>query len=97
MTTPSIQVNNGFYNTAGYVDFSNPSARAWWFTKVKPLYDAGIAGSWTDLGEPEQDTATDYLFGGHRESEMHNVYSFFGIRAGGRIMRPTTRTRGFTS
>ncbi len=33
MTTPSIQVNNGFYNTAGYVDFSNPSARAWWFTK----------------------------------------------------------------
>ena len=81
MTTPSIQVNNGFYNTAGYVDFSNPSARAWWFTKVKPLYDAGIAGSWTDLGEPEQDTATDYLFGGHRESEMHNVYSFLWHQA----------------
>ena len=75
MTTPSIQVNNGFYNTAGYVDFSNPSARGWWFSKIKPLYDAGIAGFWTDLGEPEQDNANDFLFGGHRESEMHNVYN----------------------
>ncbi|HXI82525.1 MAG TPA: TIM-barrel domain-containing protein [Verrucomicrobiae bacterium] len=76
MTTPSIQVNNGFYNSAGYVDFSNPSARGWWFSKIKPLYDAGIAGFWTDLGEPEQDNANDYLLGGHRESEMHNVYNF---------------------
>ena len=75
MTSPSIQNNSGFYGTAGYVDYSNPSARAWWFTKIKPLYDAGIAGFWTDLGEPEQDTATDYLLGGHRESEMHNVYN----------------------
>jgi alpha-glucosidase (family GH31 glycosyl hydrolase) len=75
MTSPSIQVNSGFYNNAGYVDYSNPSARAWWWTKIKPLYDAGIAGFWTDLGEPEQDTSTDYLYGGHRESEMHNVYN----------------------
>ena len=44
MTTPDIMVNSGFYNTAGYVDYSNPSARAWWWTKIKPLYDAGIAG-----------------------------------------------------
>jgi hypothetical protein len=75
MTSPSIMVNNGFYNTAGYVDFLNPAARAWWFGKVKPLYDAGIAGSWTDLGEPEQDDATDFLYGGRRESEIHNVYN----------------------
>jgi len=75
MTTPSIQVNSGFYNTAGYMDYSNPSARAWWFGKIQPLYTAGIAAFWTDLGEPEQDTATDYLSGGHRESEMHNVYN----------------------
>ncbi len=75
MTTPSIQVNSGFYNSAGYVDFSNPSARAWWFSKIKPLYDAGIAGFWTDLGEPEQDNANDFLSGGNRESEMHNVYN----------------------
>jgi alpha-glucosidase (family GH31 glycosyl hydrolase) len=76
LTTPSIQDNSGFYNTAGYMDFSNPSARAWWFSKIQPLYTAGIAGFWTDLGEPEQDTPTDYLYGDHRESEIHNVYSF---------------------
>ena len=75
MTSPSIMVNNGFYNSAGYVDFLNPAARAWWFGKIKPLYDAGIAGFWTDLGEPEQDDATDFLYGGRRESEIHNVYN----------------------
>ena len=76
MTNTSIMVNGGFYGNAGYVDFSNPDARGWWFTKIKPLYDAGIAGFWTDLGEPEQDDATDFLSGGHHESEMHNVYNF---------------------
>ena len=76
MTSPSIQVNNGFYNSAGYVDFSNPAARNWWFGKIKPLYDAGIAGFWTDLGEPEQDNLNDFLSGGHRESEVHNVYNY---------------------
>ena len=75
MTSPSIMVNNGFYNSAGYVDYLNPAARAWWFGKIKPLYDAGIAGFWTDLGEPEQDDASDFLFGGWRESEIHNVYN----------------------
>ncbi|HUJ11340.1 MAG TPA: TIM-barrel domain-containing protein [Verrucomicrobiae bacterium] len=75
MTLPSIMVNNGFYNSAGYVDFLNPAARAWWWGKIKPLYDAGIAGFWTDLGEPEQDDSSDYLYGGHRESEIHNVYN----------------------
>ena len=81
MTSPSIMVNNGFYGNAGYVDFSNPAARGWWWGKIKPLYDAGIAGFWTDLGEPEQDDATDFLFGGHHESEIHNVYNFLWHRA----------------
>ncbi len=81
MTSPSIMQNNGFYGTAGYVDFLNPAARAWWWGKIKPLYDAGIAGFWTDLGEPEQDDATDFLFGGHRESEIHNVYNLLWHQA----------------
>jgi alpha-glucosidase (family GH31 glycosyl hydrolase) len=76
MTSPSIQVNEGFYDTAGYVDYSNPSARGWWWGLIQPLYDAGIAGFWTDLGEPEEDTTTDYLYGGHRELEMHNIYNY---------------------
>jgi alpha-glucosidase (family GH31 glycosyl hydrolase) len=75
MTAPSLLENKGFYDTAGYVDFLNPDARRWWFTKIKPLVDDGIAGFWTDLGEPEQDRRSDYLYGGRRESEIHNVYN----------------------
>ena len=75
MTVPSLLQNEGFYETAGYFDFLNPDARRWWFTKIKPLVDDGIAGFWTDLGEPEQDYRSDFLYGGHRESEIHNVYN----------------------
>ena len=54
----------------------NPSARAWWFSKIQPLYAAGIAGFWTDLGEPEQDTTAPTTSPvGYWESEIHNVYS----------------------
>ncbi len=75
MTAPEVLENEGFYDTAGYVDFLNPDARRWWFTKIKPLVDDGIAGFWTDLGEPEQDRRDDFLYGGRRELEIHNVYN----------------------
>lgn len=81
MTEPSIMQNQGFYDSAGYVDFLNPAARAWWFAKIKPLVDDGIAGFWTDLGEPEQDRRGDFLFGGRREFEIHNVYNLLWHRA----------------
>ena len=81
MTAPSIMENKGFYEYAGYVDFLNPAARAWWFGKIKPLVEDGIAGFWTDLGEPEQDRLTDYLYGGHRELEVHNVYNLLWHQA----------------
>ena len=81
MTTPSLLESEGFFDTAGYVDFLNPDARRWWFTKIKPLVDDGIAGFWTDLGEPEQDRRSDYLYGGRRESEIHNVYNLLWHQA----------------
>ncbi len=81
MTSPSIQENSGFYDSAGYFDFSNPAARAWWFSKILAYTTNGIAAHWTDLGEPEQDTTTDYLYNGHREAEIHNVYSLLWHQA----------------
>ncbi len=81
MTAPSLLESEGFFDTAGYVDFLNPDARRWWFTKIKPLVDDGIAGFWTDLGEPEQDRRSDYLYGGRRESEIHNVYNLLWHQA----------------
>jgi len=70
-TIPSVV--SGFFGNAGYVDFNNPAARAWWFEKLRPIIDAGVAGHWTDLGEPEKDVTTDYSYDGRRELELHNV------------------------
>ncbi len=75
MTSPSIMQNPGFYGNAGYMDFLNPAARSWFFGKLQPIINDGVAAHWTDLGEPEEDNWNDYLFGGRSEFEIHNVYN----------------------
>jgi alpha-glucosidase (family GH31 glycosyl hydrolase) len=80
MTQSSIVVN-GLFGTMGYFDFSNPTARGWWFEKLRPIINDGVAAHWTDLGEPEQDHPDDFLMGGRCESEIHNVYNLLWHRA----------------
>ncbi len=43
MTSPSIMQNSGFYDFAGYFDFLNPAARGWWFEKLRPIINDGVA------------------------------------------------------
>jgi oligosaccharide 4-alpha-D-glucosyltransferase len=54
-TTPSgnTYIVNMWAGPAGLIDFTNPAARDWWWSKHEPFLDQGIAGWWTDLGEPE--------------------------------------------
>ena len=80
MTQPSIVVN-GLFGTMGYFDFLNATARGWWFEKLRPIINDGVAAHWTDLGEPEQDHPDDFLVGGHCEFEIHNVYNLLWHRA----------------
>jgi alpha-glucosidase (family GH31 glycosyl hydrolase) len=80
MTQPSI-VQNGLFGALAYFDFLNPVARGWFFEKLRPTINAGVAAHWTDLGEPEQDDPNDFLVGGRRESEIHNVYNLLWHRA----------------
>ncbi len=80
MTQPSIVVN-GLFGRMGYFDFLNPTARGWWFEKLRPIINDGVAAHWTDLGEPEQDHPDDFLIGGRCESEIHNVYNLLWHRA----------------
>ena len=77
-TTPSTV--SGWYGTAGYVDFNNPAAGAWWFSKLQTIINDGVAAHWTDLGEPEEDNVGDYSYDGRQEAELHNVYSLLWHR-----------------
>ena len=74
-------VQNGLFGTLAYFDFTMPAARGWWFEKIRPLHDVGVAAHWTDLGEPEQDHPEDTVAGGRRMEEIHNVYNLLWHRA----------------
>ncbi len=57
-TNPAYLDNNCTHNTwwgkGGMLDYTNDSCGRYWHdTKRQPLLNAGVIGSWTDLGEPE--------------------------------------------
>ncbi|HBN84366.1 MAG TPA: hypothetical protein DDZ89_11030, partial [Clostridiales bacterium] len=56
-------------------DFSNPQAQAYyWDRLVKKLYQIGIRGFWTDMGEPEDHPLGTNSYIGSRE-RLHNIYA----------------------
>lgn len=78
---------------AGLVDFTNPDACRWWWSKHEPLVDQGVAGWWTDLGEPETHPGNMV----HRigsAARAHNVLNLLWSRTvyeGCRAYRPEER------
>lgn len=55
-------------------DHTNPAARAYWWEKTRRLYDQGLRGYWTDMGELEEHfEGTRSLMGGRQET--HNAYA----------------------
>jgi len=73
-------IMKSWWGNGGMVDFTSESAgNEWHDRRRKPLIDAGIAGHWTDLGEPENypDKAWYHGFGaGHDQAANHNMYNF---------------------
>ncbi|HPC78494.1 MAG TPA: glycoside hydrolase family 31 protein, partial [bacterium] len=55
-------------------DHSNPMARKGWWEEVKRLYETGIRGYWTDMGEIEQHKPGTKSYLGSRE-KVHNIYT----------------------
>ncbi|MCQ2504735.1 MAG: alpha-xylosidase, partial [Saccharofermentans sp.] len=59
----------------GIVDFTNPSARAWYLTKLKNLIDMGVDCFKTDFGERIPSEGVTY-FSGQDPERMHNFYTY---------------------
>lgn len=57
----------------GIVDFTNPAAREWFKSKLRPLLDMGVDCFKTDFGER---IPTDVVyFDGSNPEQMHNLYT----------------------
>jgi len=105
---PSYLTSNPWWGQGGMLDWTNPSASAFWHDwKREPLIDAGVMGHWTDLGEPEMyDPASwyagitdDYVpLGQH--ADIHNLFNLLwsqsiydGYLRNGHAQRPFILSR----
>ncbi len=75
-STGKTYIFQNFWATpSSLLDLTNPQAQVWWWEKYKNLLNEGVAGFWTDLGEPENHP--DFLnhhLGSARK--VHNIYNF---------------------
>jgi len=66
----------GFWaGDAALLDIFNPEVPAWFKQFYTDRTNEGVAGWWTDLGEPETHPGDMYHYNGQTSSEIHNVYS----------------------
>ena len=61
-------------------DHSNPEARKAWWEEISRLYQDGIRGYWTDMGELEVHPEGTESYLGSRE-KVHNIYSLLWTSA----------------
>jgi len=61
----------GYGEDAGFVDFSNPEAVAWYQSKLAALFEIGVASIKVDYGEGAPPTAR---YAGVDSASMHNLY-----------------------
>lgn len=59
---------------ATLLDITSQPAREWFWSKHPPLFGAGIAGIWTDLGEPERHPS-DMMHARGSTAKIHNIYN----------------------
>lgn len=55
-------------------DHFHPDAKDAWWNEISRLYDDGVRGYWTDMGEPELDLPGSNSYIGERE-KYHNAYT----------------------
>lgn len=66
---------NGFWaGNASLLDIFNPSAQNWFWQFYNNRTDEGVAGWWTDLGEPESHPSDMIHYGNKTAQQIHNIY-----------------------
>jgi alpha-glucosidase (family GH31 glycosyl hydrolase) len=86
---------------AGLVDLTSPAVQAWWWGKHPSFLgtdSAGVAGLWTDLGEPEQHPSDMRHYLGSA-AKVHNIFNLLWARTvfeGFRQLRPNSRLFNLT-
>jgi alpha-glucosidase (family GH31 glycosyl hydrolase) len=76
-------------------DHSNPIARKGWWEEIKKLYQTGIRGYWTDMGEIEEHKPGTMSYLGPRE-KVHNIYTLLWTKGLYENQRETFGTRSFS-
>ena len=72
-------IDSMWAGSCAILDMTNPKASKWWWQKHIPIIQTGVAGWWTDLGEPELNPpAMNYLAGPW--FKVNNIYNFFWSR-----------------
>lgn len=67
-------LDNFWAGQASLLDFTNKESLNWMWNYYSARIDEGVAGWWSDLGEPENHPSDMYHNGGRAE-EVHNIYS----------------------
>lgn len=83
-----------WWGRGGLVDMTDPAARAWWWSRHRPLVADGVAGWWSDLGEPDTFDARAKYHDGAPHADVHNRFALDWARAldeGSRADRPDER------
>lgn len=77
-----------------YFDHTNPATKEAMWKFYQKLYDEGIAGWWTDMGEPESDLPGSSCYVGKRE-KYHNVYTLLWSKNIKEAQKEHTGSRNF--
>jgi len=86
---------------AALLDITNPAAQAWWWRKYQLFMgpeSSGVAGFWTDLGEPEQHPDDMWHALGPAQ-KVHNIYNLLWAKnlfEGFNALRPNRRVFNLT-
>lgn len=73
-------ISDFWFGQASILDVFNKDATNWYMQKLKPLADEGIAGWWSDLGEPEAHPG-DLTYQAGDSRSLHNIYGHTWAKA----------------